>query len=51
VEIIPGLLFLGNASHSCDSNALQKYNIKVSPGDFIQLNDLLTYLIYLFSMC
>uniref|UniRef100_A0A6P4F4I7 protein-tyrosine-phosphatase n=1 Tax=Drosophila rhopaloa TaxID=1041015 RepID=A0A6P4F4I7_DRORH len=28
VEIIPGLLFLGNASHSCDSNALQKYNIK-----------------------
>ncbi|XP_064545904.1 dual specificity protein phosphatase Mpk3 [Drosophila montana] len=27
VEIIPGL-FLGNASHSCDSNALQKYNIK-----------------------
>ncbi|KAH8315686.1 hypothetical protein KR059_008297 [Drosophila kikkawai] len=28
VEIIPGLLFLGNASHSCDSNALQRYNIK-----------------------
>ncbi|XP_016967182.1 dual specificity protein phosphatase Mpk3 [Drosophila biarmipes] len=28
VEIIPGLLFLGNATHSCDSNALQKYNIK-----------------------
>ncbi|XP_068149786.1 dual specificity protein phosphatase Mpk3 [Drosophila tropicalis] len=28
VEIIPGLLFLGNASHSGDSNALQKYNIK-----------------------
>ncbi|XP_017072075.1 dual specificity protein phosphatase Mpk3 [Drosophila eugracilis] len=28
VEIIPGLLFLGNASHSCDSNALHKYNIK-----------------------
>ncbi|KAH8372076.1 hypothetical protein KR093_009988 [Drosophila rubida] len=27
VEIEPGL-FLGNASHSCDSNALQKYNIK-----------------------
>ncbi|XP_030387121.1 dual specificity protein phosphatase Mpk3 [Scaptodrosophila lebanonensis] len=27
VEIIPGL-FLGNSSHSCDSNALQKYNIK-----------------------
>lgn len=29
VEIIPGL-FLGNESHSCDSRALQKYNIKVS---------------------
>ncbi|KAH8301249.1 hypothetical protein KR018_009246 [Drosophila ironensis] len=28
VEIIPGLLFLGKSSHSCDSNALQKYNIK-----------------------
>ncbi|XP_036326105.1 dual specificity protein phosphatase Mpk3-like isoform X1 [Rhagoletis pomonella] len=27
VEIIPGL-FLGNESHSCDSRALQKYNIK-----------------------
>ncbi|ALC45147.1 Mkp3 [Drosophila busckii] len=27
VEIIPHL-FLGNATHSCDSNALQKYNIK-----------------------
>lgn len=29
VEIIPGL-FLGNAMHSCDARALQKYNIKVS---------------------
>ncbi|XP_001973300.3 dual specificity protein phosphatase Mpk3 [Drosophila erecta] len=28
VEIIPGLLFLGNATHSCDSEALKKYNIK-----------------------
>ena len=28
VEIIPGL-FLGNAMHSCDARALQKYNIKV----------------------
>lgn len=27
VEIIPGL-FLGNAMHSCDARALQKYNIK-----------------------
>lgn len=27
VEIVPGL-FLGNASHSQDSRALQKYNIK-----------------------
>uniref|UniRef100_W8ADW6 protein-tyrosine-phosphatase n=2 Tax=Ceratitis capitata TaxID=7213 RepID=W8ADW6_CERCA len=27
VEIIPGL-FLGNESHSCDSRALQRYNIK-----------------------
>ncbi|KAH8419633.1 hypothetical protein KR222_011180 [Zaprionus bogoriensis] len=27
VEIISGL-YLGNASHSCDSNALEKYNIK-----------------------
>lgn len=29
VEIIPGL-FLGNAMHSCDARALQKYNIKVT---------------------
>ncbi|BFF97075.1 dual specificity protein phosphatase Mpk3 [Drosophila madeirensis] len=28
VEIIKGLLFLGNAAHSGDSKALQKYNIK-----------------------
>lgn len=35
VEIVPGL-FLGNASHSCDSNALQKYNIKVSYICFIE---------------
>ncbi|XP_001352925.4 dual specificity protein phosphatase Mpk3 [Drosophila persimilis] len=28
VEIIPGLLFLGNVTHSGDSKALQKYNIK-----------------------
>ncbi|XP_060652135.1 dual specificity protein phosphatase Mpk3 [Drosophila nasuta] len=43
VEIVPGL-FLGNASHSCDSNALQKYNIKYVlnvtpdlPNEFEQL--------------
>lgn len=29
VEILPGL-FLGNATHSKDSRALQKYNIQVS---------------------
>ncbi|KAH8261610.1 hypothetical protein KR044_012286 [Drosophila immigrans] len=43
VEIVPGL-FLGNASHSSDSNALQKYNIKYVlnvtpdlPNEFEQL--------------
>jgi dual specificity MAP kinase phosphatase len=29
IEILPGL-FLGNAAHSEDINALQKYNIRVS---------------------
>lgn len=49
VEIVPGL-FLGNASHSCDSNALQKYNIKVSYICFIGPSHniyLSTYVVFL----